>query len=44
MFVEKKEYIDPEIEVVKFGSEDIMTSSTEDHNFETNDPWYSDIF
>lgn len=42
MFVEKKEYIDPEIEVVKFGSEDIITSSVFD--FTSEDPWYSDIF
>ena len=41
MFVEKKEYIDPEIEVVKFGSEDIITAS---YDFTSNDPWYSDIF
>lgn len=39
MIFEKTAYIEPEIEVIKFGSEDIITSSTDD-----TDPFADDIF
>ena len=41
MFVKKDEYIKPEIMIIKFGSEDIMTASTEQDN---TDPYAEDIF
>lgn len=41
MFVKKDEYIKPEIMIIKFGSEDIITASQGEEN---NDPWEDDIF
>lgn len=41
MFVKKDEYIKPEIMIIKFGSEDIITSSTDQDN---TDPWVPDPF
>jgi len=39
MFISKKdEYVKPQIMIVKFGSEDIITSSPD------NDPWVDDPF
>ena len=35
---EKKEYLEPEVLVIKFGSEDIITSSPD------NDPYRNDPF
>lgn len=43
MFVKKDEYIKPEIMIIKFGSEDIITAS-EGEDQENNDPWENDIF
>ena len=40
MFVKKDEYIKPEIMIIKFGCEDIMSASTEDNT----DPWIPDPF
>ena len=40
MTFEKTAYIEPEIEVIKFGSEDIITASTGDEK----DPYTDDIF
>ncbi len=40
MIFEKTAYIEPEIEVIKFGSEDIITSSTDSDT----DPFADDIF
>lgn len=42
MFVKKDEYIKPEIMIIKFGCEDIMSAS---QNPEDNtDPWIPDPF
>lgn len=40
MIFEKTAYIEPEIEVIKFGSEDIITASTDSDT----DPFADDIF
>ena len=39
MFSKKDEYIKPEIMIIKFGTEDIMTASEDD-----NDPYVQDPF
>lgn len=39
MFSKKDEYIKPEIMIIKFGTEDIMTASEDD-----NDPYVKDPF
>lgn len=39
MISRKDEYIKPEVMIIKFGTEDIMTSSPEN-----NDPWGEDVF
>ena len=41
MIFEKTAYIEPEIEVIKFGSEDIITASAET---DLTDPFADDIF
>ena len=41
MISRKDEYIKPEIMVIKFGTEDIVTSSPD---LDNNDPWEEDIF
>lgn len=43
MIIEKTKYIEPEIEVVKFGSMDIITASAE-WDFGGTDPWHNDVF
>ena len=44
MFVKKDEYIKPEIMIIKFGSEDIITSSTGENPEDNTDPWIPDPF
>ena len=40
MFIKKDDYIKPEIMIIKFGSEDIITTSPTDDN----DPYIDDPF
>ena len=44
MFVKKDEYIKPEIMIIKFGSEDIITSSTGENPEDNADPYVQDPF
>ena len=41
MFIKKDEYIKPEVMIIKFGSEDIITTSPGDDD---TDPGKEDIF
>lgn len=44
MFVKKNEYIEPQIEIIKFGSEDIITESANPDPEDNTDPWVEDNF
>ena len=44
MFSKKDEYIKPEIMIIKFGSEDIITSSTGENPEDNADPYVQDPF
>ena len=44
MFTKKDEYIKPEIMIIKFGTEDIITSSSPDPDLDNTDPYGDDIF